>query len=82
MTHGREFDRRNIYEIRVEGEFDRQWSDWFDGFTITPQAGDETLLVGPIADQAALHGLLGRIRHLGLLLLSIERGEVEGGSST
>jgi hypothetical protein len=77
MTDGREFDRRGVYRIRVKGSLDRKWSDWFDGFTITPQANDETLLTGPVADQAALHGLLGKIRDLGLPLLSVER--VEGG---
>ncbi|HEY63463.1 MAG TPA: hypothetical protein G4O02_02725 [Caldilineae bacterium] len=75
MTDGREFDRRGIYQIRVKGNLDEKWSTWFDGFTITPQANDETLLTGPVADQAALHGLLARIRDLGLPLLSIKRVE-------
>jgi len=75
MTDGREFDRQGIYQIRVKGNLDEKWSIWFDGFTITPQANDETLLTGPVADQAALHGLLARIRDLGLPLLSIKRVE-------
>jgi len=75
MTDGHEFDRQGIYEIRVKGVLDRKWSDWFDGFTITPQADDETLLVGPVPDQAALHGLLAKIRDLGLPLLSVQRVE-------
>ncbi len=75
MTDGREFDKQAIYQIRVKANLDRKWSDWFDGFTITWQADDETLLTGPVADQAALHGLLGKIRDLGLPLLSVKRLE-------
>ena len=77
MTHGREFDRQGIYRIRVRGILDEKWSDWFDGFTIKPQVDDETLLAGPVADQAALHGLLNKIRDLGLPLLSVERVKSE-----
>ena len=73
MTNRREFDKQGIYGIRVKGTLDRKWSDWFDGFTITPQANDETLLTGPVADQAALHGLLAKIRDLGLPLLLVKR---------
>jgi len=75
MTNRREFDKEGVYEIRVRGVLDEKWSDWFDGFTITPQADDETLLVGPVPDQAALHGLLAKIRDLGLPLLSVKRVE-------
>jgi hypothetical protein len=75
MTDGREMDERGIYRIRVRGNLDRKWSDWFDGFSITPQANDETLLIGPVADQCALHGLLAKIRDLGLPLLSVEQVE-------
>lgn len=71
MADGREFDKERTYRIRVRGTLDGKWSDWFDGLTIAPQANDETLLVGPVADQAALHGLLAKIRDLGLPLLSI-----------
>jgi hypothetical protein len=78
MTNGREFDRQGIYRIRVKGTLEERWSDWFDGFTLTPQVGDETLLNGPVADQAALHGLLSKIRALGLPLLSVERVESNG----
>ena len=83
MTDRREFDEQAIYQIRVKGNLDQKWSDWFDGFTITPQAADKrhpsdtTLLTGPVADQAALHGLLGKIRDLGLPLLSVKRVESE-----
>jgi len=77
MTHGREFDKQGVYQIRVRGSLDQRWSDWFDGLTITPRPNDETLLTGAIADQAALHGLLAKIRDLGLPLLSCERVEKE-----
>jgi hypothetical protein len=77
MTDGRAFDKQGVYQIRVKGNLDRKWSDWFDGLTIAPQAGDETLLVGPVSDQAALHGLLAKIRDLSLPLLSVERKEKE-----
>jgi hypothetical protein len=75
LTDGREFDEQAIYQIRVKGNLDQTWSDWFDGFTIIPQTGAATLLTGPVADQAALHGLLGKIRDLGLPLLSVKRVE-------
>ena len=73
MTNCREFDERGVYQIRVKGNLDRKWSDWFDGFTIVSQAHDETLLTGPVADQAALHGLLAKVRDLGLPLLLVKR---------
>ena len=59
----------------MKGNLDQKWSDWFDGLTITPQANDATILTGPVADQAALHGLLGKIRDLGLPLLLVKRME-------
>jgi len=77
MADGREFDTQAAYQIRVKGNLDRKWSDWFDGLTITPQANDETMLAGPVANQAALHGLLAKIRDLGLPLLSCQRLEKE-----
>lgn len=72
MTDGREFGKPRIYQIRVKGVLGEAWSDWFDGLTVTPQ-DDETLLTGPVRDQAALHSLLARIRDLGLPLLSVRR---------
>jgi hypothetical protein len=71
MCIGREFDKPALYQIRVKGNLDRKWSDWFDGFAITAQPNDETLLIGTIIDQSALHGLLSTIRDLGLPLLSV-----------
>ena len=60
-----------FYEIRVKGHFDLPWSDWFSGLELTPLDGDETLLSGVLIDQAALHGLLRRIRDLNLTLISL-----------
>ena len=73
MTDGREFDKPAIYEIRVTGILDSKWADWFDGFTIAPQPDGDSVLTGPVADQAALHGLLSKVRDLGLPLLSVKR---------
>jgi hypothetical protein len=64
---------QTIYRVRVEGILDPCWSEWFDGMLITPLANDETLLSGPVRDQAALHGLLVKIRDVGMVLVSIER---------
>jgi hypothetical protein len=75
MTPGREFDKQGVYQIRVKGTLDKKWSDWFHGFTITPQANGETLLTGLVIDQCALHGLLAKICDLSLPLLSVERVE-------
>jgi hypothetical protein len=61
------------YEIRVEGRLGAEWSGWFDGLAITNLPGGETLLSGPVADQAALFGILVRIRDLGLPLVSVRR---------
>jgi hypothetical protein len=62
-----------IYQIRVKGHLDSDWADWFDGLTITLDENGDTLLTGPVVDQAALHGLLKKIRDLGMLLLSVNR---------
>jgi hypothetical protein len=61
------------YEIRVEGELSRRWSVWFDGLRLTSAPGGVTIIAGEVADQAALHGLLARIRDLGLPLISVRR---------
>jgi hypothetical protein len=59
-------------EIRVKGQIDEQWSDWFSGLTIRHTDGDATILTGSVADQAALYGLIARLRDLGLPLVSVE----------
>jgi len=58
-------------EIIVKGRLDTDWSGWFEGLTITHSDQDETILSGPIRDQAALHGLLAKVRDMGLFLLSV-----------
>jgi hypothetical protein len=60
------------YEIRVEGALDRHWAAWFDGLQVTSEDA-ETVISGPLADQPALHGLLARVRDLGLCLISVRR---------
>ena len=62
------------YQIKVKGNLGSQWSDWFEGMTITSEEG-VTTITGKVADQAALHGLLIRIRDLGLPLISVKRVE-------
>jgi hypothetical protein len=62
-------------EIRLEGHLDERWTDWFEGLTITRNANGETRLTGLVVDQAALHGLLRKVRDLGLPLISVNRLE-------
>lgn len=62
-----------IYEIRIEGHLGRQWTEWFGGLIITLEDNGDTRLTGPVVDQAALHGLLKKVRDLGLPLLSVNR---------
>jgi len=60
-----------LYQIRVQGHLGHQWADWFEGLTITLEDNGDTLLAGPVVDQAALHGLLRKVRDLGMPLLSV-----------
>ena len=62
-----------VYEIKVEGHLGRQWTEWFGGMTITLKDNGDTLLTGPVIDQAALYGLLKKVRDLGMPLLSVNR---------
>jgi hypothetical protein len=62
-----------VYQIRLQGQLGRQWTDWFGGLTITLEDNGDTLLTGPVVDQAALHGLLKKVRDLGMPLLSVNR---------
>ena len=64
-------DEPGLYEIRIKGHLDDRWADWFEGLTITLEDNGDTLLTGPVVDQAALHGLLKKVRDLGLPLLSV-----------
>ena len=61
------------YEIRLKGHLDDRWADWFDGLTITRADNGETLLHGAVVDQAALHGVLRKVRDLGLPLIAIRQ---------
>ncbi len=65
-----------FYEIRLKGHLDSQWASWFDGLTITLEANGDTLLIGPVVDQAALHGLLKKVRDLGMPLVSVVQIQV------
>jgi hypothetical protein len=60
-----------VYQIRLKGHLGRQWTDWFEGLTITLEENGDTLLTGTVVDQAALHGLLKKVRDLGMPLLSV-----------
>lgn len=73
VDHKHSPDRSVLYQIRVKGHLDSSWSDWFDGLTISPETNGETLLSGPVIDQAALHGLLKKVRDLGLPLLLVKQ---------
>ncbi len=66
------FDRPGRYEIRVKGHLDARWAAWFDGLTLTKENDGSTVIGGPVADQAALHGLLQKTRDLGLPLISVQ----------
>lgn len=63
----------DIYEIRITGHLSPEWMEWFEGLTVSPEEGGNTLLAGPVADQAALHGLLKKIRDLGMVLVSVNQ---------
>jgi hypothetical protein len=60
-----------LYEIRIKGHLDTRWAAWFDGLSLTPDSDGTTVIRGPVIDQAALHGLLQRVRDIGLPLVSV-----------
>jgi hypothetical protein len=62
-----------VYQIRIKGHLGRQWTDWFGGLTITLEDNGDTFLTGTVVDQAALHGLLKKVRDLGMPLVSVNR---------
>ena len=67
------------YEIRLQGRLDERWAEWFDGMSVETAPGGVTVLRGPIVDQAALHGLLARLRDLNLPLISVQAATEEDG---
>jgi hypothetical protein len=71
-----------IYQIRIQGHLGHQWTEWFESLTITLEEDGVTLLSGPVVDQAALHGLLRRIRDLGMTLISVIRVEPGQGDNS
>lgn len=73
----RRFAEDQVYQIRVKGHLDGSWSEWLDGSTVTHEKDGTTVLTGPVTDQPALHGLLIKIRDLGLTLLSVNPAEIE-----
>ncbi|MGH2493894.1 MAG: hypothetical protein ACRDIV_04240 [Ktedonobacteraceae bacterium] len=72
-TSTKNHDEPGLYEIRIKGHLDDRWATWFEGLTLTREDNGETLLTGPVIDQAALHGLLRKVRDLGMALLSVTR---------
>ena len=77
------FDSPSIYRIVVKGRLDPSWAEWFDGLTLTTHEADGTVftnLTGEVPDQGALHGLLARVRDLGLPLIEVHRVETGGNS--
>jgi hypothetical protein len=68
-------DQPERYEIRLKGHLNHRWTVWFEGMTIALEANGDTLLIGPVIDQAALHGLLRKVRDIGMPLVSVNRVE-------
>ena len=66
-------DQPMIYQIRIKGQLDRKWIDWFENVTIALEDNGDTLITCPVVDQAALHGLLKKVRDLGMPLISVNR---------
>jgi hypothetical protein len=64
-------DQPVVYQIRIKGHLSSEWTDWFENLTITLEEAGDTLLTGPVVDQAALHGLLKKVRDLGMPLVSV-----------
>jgi hypothetical protein len=76
-TASREHDEPGLYEVRIKGHLDSRWAGWFEGLTITLEDNGVTLLTGPLLDQAALPGLMRKVRDAGLPLVSITHVEKE-----
>jgi hypothetical protein len=75
VRHKNDANHPLVYQIRIKGHLGPQWTDWFEGLIITQEENGDTLLTGPVVDQAALHGLLKKVRDLGMPLTSVTRVE-------
>jgi hypothetical protein len=78
LNSGSNDKKAKFYQIKIKGHLGDQWSDWFEGLTVTLDEEGNTLLTGPVVDDAALHGLLKKIRDLGMPLISVNQMD-EGG---
>jgi hypothetical protein len=74
-------DESGIYEIRIKGHIEARWADWFGGLSITLEEDGDTLLTGPVVDQAALYGVLRKVRDVGMPLVSVIRVEPDSSTS-
>lgn len=73
MSHTPDSSQPAVYEIQIAGHLPSQWSDWFDGLAVTLEPDGTTLLIGPVVDQAALYGLLKKVRDTGLTLIAVNQ---------
>jgi len=73
FTPKTDLDQPVVYQIRLDGHLGYEWADWFGGLTVTLEDNGDTLLTGPVADQAALHGLLKKVRDIGMPIVSVNR---------
>jgi hypothetical protein len=78
MSHTPDSNQPVVYEIRIAGHLPSRWSDWFEGLAVTLEPDGTTLLSGPLVDQAALYGLLKKVRDLGMPLLAVNVQSVKG----
>jgi hypothetical protein len=69
-------DQPMVYQIRLKGQLSARWADWFGGMAVTLTEDGDTLLTGPVADQAALHGLLRKVRDIGIPLISVNELQI------
>ena len=75
-------DEGGSYEIRLRGHLEARWAAWFDGLSLTHEGDGTTVMLGPVVDQAALHGLLGKVRDLGLPLIAVTRVDPSSDTET
>ncbi len=69
-------DQPVVYQIRIKGHLGPQWTEWFEGMAVTREENGDTLLTGPVIDQASLHGLIKKVRDLGMELISVNRNQL------